>query len=621
MSDKYHGKWNLDAERELWAAICAPNRWHADDGVSVTTHPRSLWWFVHLAWGAEFYFQAGNPRWLVDQSRSGMRVHGPYLEWLQNNIVGWKRDRHWNQGKRRFLAIILPRAFGKSVTATKCASLWAHLDEPDMSSLICSATEDLSVDFVRAIQNTISAKAESRKLSWFCWLYGNWYNPEREWTKRYCHHGYRNTTSLSEPSFDTSAVDIGMTGYHHRMHVWDDPITKNKLREGGTYLDNVHTAFNASYKALQPDGLFILVCTRYLDDDVAGRHFKDEGVKTWDGMECPNTMIFEKYALGAGTWRVFFWQVEDELTERATCPEIMDEERIAQEKGLDAEDFACQYQNDPGSSVHAPLLERQVRDIFMTYEDFRRDVPIESVSIHLDTAFKSVLNIRKGDESVAVPFYHDMRPNGMIYLDTDKIKASNAWRSEEFTDELIDVLQRYRREVIPVRCLTDEKEQGGKEGIYRQNLIASFRGAGLRVPRIHQFNRQGTKKRERIRKAAGLWAEGYVRILLHKDKLGNWEIPGSTRRLLTQLMRTDVVKHDDLADAAADVFMPEVWRKPSFVAFQRDEGGTPRSPGDEHLQAMSKPISNDELRHLMDAGADSWNHGMVDIEYSPLRKQ
>lgn len=612
-------KWNLDAERDLWSAICAPGRWHSNDGATSATHPRSLWWFIHLAWGAEFYFKRGNPRWLVDESRSGLRVHAPYLDWLQTNIIEWKQARTEGHGKRMFLAIILPRAFGKSVTATKCATLWAHLDEPDMSSLICSAVEDLSIDFLRAIQTVISGKD---KNSWFCWLYGNWYNPEREWTKRYCHHGFRETTSLSEPSFDTTAVDIGMTGYHHRWHVWDDPISKNKLRDGGAYLDNVHTGFNGSYKALQPDGMLMLVCTRYLDSDVAGEHLLNEGVRTWDGIPCPNTMIFQKHPLGKGAWRVYFWQVEDDLTGRATCPEIMDEERIAQEKGLDAEDFACQYQNDPGSSEHAPLVEKHVRELFMQYKDFKQLVPVDAVTLHLDTAFKSPDNIRKGDYSVIVPFYHDMRSNGILYLDTDKICASNAWRSEEFSDELIRVAQQYRRELVVIRCITDEKETGGKEGIYKQNLIATLRGAGLRVPRIEQFNRQGTKKRERIRKSAGLWAEGYVRILLHKDAHGAWEIPQNTRMLLNQIMRVDVVKHDDLADAAADVFMPGVWRRPVFETnISREEGMSPRSPGDENLRALSRPMTNEELRVLMDSGTTDYNNGLGDFTYNPLERQ
>ena len=521
-----------------------------------------------------------------------------------------------------FIASILPRNFGKTITTTDCATLWTHLDEPDMSTLVGSSGHELAVDIVGSISKTISGG--NKNHSWFVWLYGNWKNPEREWTKTALHHGYRETTALKEPSFDTTAVDIGMTGYHHDQHVWDDPIVKNKLREGGTYLDTVHAAVNASYKALATNGLLMLVCTRYKDNDVAGKHFEDEGIKTWDGMENPNTMVFRKHPMGAGVWRVFFWQVEDELTGRATCPEIMDEERIQQEKENDPEDFACQYQNDPGTSVHAPLTESQIRALYVDYATLRSEIPIDSASVHLDTAFKSASNIRKGDYSAIVPFLHDLRPNGIVYLDTDNILCSNAWRSEQYSDELIKVLLEMRKRLYYVKCITDEKEGAGKEGVYKSTLISAIRGAGLRVPRIEQFNRQHTKKIERIRKAAGLWAEGYVRILLHKepgckcngtDICRHWIVPPNTRLLINQIMRVDVIEHDDLADASADVFQPIVWRKPTFESGSNaiDEGGRPLQPGDEHLQALSRPLSNEELKALLDESKEyneDWNNGL-----------
>lgn len=519
-----------------------------------------------------------------------------------------------------FLCILLPRDFGKSITATRCASLWTHLDDPDMSTLIGAATSKLSEDFLNTISITISGG--NKMLSWFCWLYGNWKNPNREWTKTAFHHGYRMNTALNEPSFDITAVDIGMTGYHHDQHWWDDPIIINKLREGGNYLDTVHTAFNASYKAVQGYGLLALVCTRYLDSDVAGMKLKDEGVLSWDGMPCPNEIVFSKVPMGKGMWRVFFWQVKDELTDEPTVPEIMDADRIAREEAANPEDFACQYQNNPGSSIHAPLTESQIRDIFMDYKEFRDNIPIEDSTLHLDTAFKTVKTIRSGDYSVIVPFLHDARPNGMLYLHTDLLKASNALRSEEYSDELVAVMKQLRAQRYPLRCITDEKEPGGKEGIYKQNLIATFRGAGLKVPRIVQVTRQGTNKRARIRKAAALWADGYVRVLLHKDSRGEWKIPTAARDLFNQLMRVDTVAYDDLADASADVFIPEVWRKPITDTFQLDEGMPITTPADAGLKALSRPLTNDEVRELqVDAKEHGdFNNGLgTDMDWLPER--
>jgi hypothetical protein len=480
----------------------------------------------------------------------------------------------------------------------------------------------LSMAFLQSIKTVISGKDDH---AWFAWLYGNWCNPDRRWDEEACVHGYRNTLSLSEPSLDTTATDVGMTGWHPRWVVWDDPLVANKIRAQGTHIENALTAFNATYKALANDGILFLVCTRYQDNDVAGSRFTDEGILSWDGMECPNTMIFSKHAMGTGKWRVFHWDVEEELTGRATCPEIMDEERMAHEKAINAEDYACQYRNNPGSGEHAPITEQQIRDCFMDYEDLRH-TPIMHQSVHLDTAFKNLRTIRSGDYSVIVPFFHDQRPNGIVYLHTDQIRASNMWRSEQFTDALIDVLRDGRRQFISLHSITDEREMGGKEGMYKQYLLSTLRGAGFKQVNdktIKQFPRQGTIKRERIRKAAALWAQGYVRVLLHKDQKGNWIVPELTRVLLNQFMRVDTVGNDDLADAASDVFMPGVWRKPTFDTnqFALDEGARIRQPGDEELKSIGEPLTNEQLRELMEDSTE-YNNGLgpgaLPSEYTAL---
>jgi len=611
--NEWNGGWNLDAERSLWASICAPNHWFNEEtGEAEDTHSESLWWFIHLAWGAEFYFRArpGQSRWLQK------RVHGPYLGWLQKNILDWKQSRKEGKHARWYVAIIMTRSFGKTVTATKCASLWAHLDEPDMSTLLCSAVSDLTVDILKSIQTVVSGK--DTEQSWFCWLYGNWRDPQREWKQQYCHHAYRKTASISEPSFDTTAVDIGMTGYHPDWVQWDDPITKNKLRDGGSYLESVHSAFNATYPALKMDGWLGMVLTRYLDDDVAGRHLREDGVKTWDGMECPHQFIFERVNLGEGVWRVYYLQGVDELTDVPTIPEILNADEIRRWKKRDPEDFACQVQNNPGSGEHAPLNEEQVRDLFVDYKLLRSDLPVLDATVHIDTAFKDLETIRSGDDSAIVVFFHDIRSNGIVYLHTDLVRASNTWRSEEFSDQLIEVLKLLRRELYTVRAITDEKEVGGKIGVYKQNLIATIRGAKLSVPRIVQFQRQGTRKIERIRKAAGYWQEGYVRILLHKDFRGEWIIPPMTRKLINQIIRIDAVKQKDLADAAADVFQPGIWRKPTFDPWEGEGKFEAMQPGDEALKNIGKPFSDDEIRDILDG---KMQNPYETEEWSPVGQQ
>ena len=585
--------WDRNAERDIWRAICAPERWFNADGKTIT-HPNSLWWFVHLAWGAEFHFKnhPEQPRWLVDT------VHGPYLRWLQHHINTWKINCRNGGTDRYYIATVMPRGFGKTVCASKSAVLWAQLDEPDMSSLICSATAPLTEDIFKAIQAVISGDNSD---SWFTWLYGNWRKGAHEWRSTHLQHAYRQARNLSEPSFDTTSVETGMTGYHHRIHNWDDPIYRNKLREGrDAYMRSVHDGVNASYNALQTNGLMMFTLTRYFDDDIAGRHFRDEGIASWSGMPCPNMAMFDKVTMGEGVWHVYFWQTEDEINGEPTHPILWDKKKIKEAKSRDPEDFACQQQNNPGTGERSPLVESQLRDLFVDYNDLNFSLPVEAASVHIDTAFKNLKTIRTGDDNAIVVWLHDARGNGVVYLDTDLVQASDAWREEDFNDQLLKTLLNLRKRVIWVKRLTDEVERGGKQGTYKNRVLSLCRMAGLNIGdnTFLQVNRT-VNKEARIRTAIGYWVEGYVKILLHKDKDGQWLIPSVIRKFFSQILRVGYTAHDDLADAASDVFTPGIWRKPT-VRFLTGQESFPISPGDDNLKDFSRPLSTEEVYAMID---------------------
>jgi hypothetical protein len=509
--------------------------------------------------------------------------------------------------------------------------IWAQLDEPDMSTLIASSTSPLTEDILKAIQAVMSGDDPD---SWFTWLYGNWRQGSREWRSNYFVHGARRAKNISEPSFDTTSVDVGMTGYHHRIHHWDDPIHKNKLRDGrDAYMRAVHDAVNASYNALQSNGLLMFTLTRYLDDDVAGRHFREEGIATWTGMTCPNSSIFEKIPMGEGNWHVFFWQTEDELTGKPTHPILMDEKKIADAKRRDPEDFACQQQNNPGTGERAVLTEQQIPGLFVDYKDAQFEIPIEAASIHIDTAFKTLKKVRTGDDCAIVVWLHDARRNGMVYLDTDNLLASNELREEQFNTQLINRFINLRRRMIPVKKLTDEVEPGGKAETYKNRLLSILYSAGLPMSgsNFMQLNRT-TDKKARIRSALGYWAEGYVKIFLHKDIKGEWIIPPVLRKFIAQITRIDVVQHDDLADAATDVFVPGIWIRPQRIQAYSEEGENPWAPGDDNLKSFSRPISNEELFRMMDAEnkeiqntlgpGHGWDYELnydIDYVHSPIK--
>lgn len=588
--------WALDAERDIYRAVCAPNHWHGPDGVSPATHPRSLWWFLLLAWGARSFLRThpSEPQWLYEP------IHGRYTTWLQKHLLRWKElSLTGHVGHYKILSLI-PRGYGKTVTATKAASLWTHLDDPMMTTLVCSATTNLSEDFLKAIATVMSGENSD---SWFEWLYGNWRRGSQRWKPdEYIKHGFRGTDAISEGSFEITSAEVGMTGYHHRAHWWDDPIYANRLRDNRVaYMRSVHTAFDASYDAVHANGLLALTCTRYLDDDVAGRKMRLEGVATWEGMECPHMHLFDKIRFGEGSWHVFFWQTEDELTGEPTHPLLWTRKKIAEAKTR--ESWSGQQQNNPGSGDKAPLIEAQIPWLYMSYSDFQWDVSEpEWATIHIDTAFKTEENVKSGDYNAIVVWLKDPRNNGVLYLDTDLIRHSDEWREEDFNRELIKVCMELRRRRIFIRAITDEVEPGGKAGTYKNRILGLLRGAGFQLgeKQFIQLNRH-TDKKGRIRTAAGHWAEGYVRILLHKNAKDEWIVPDSTRALVYQILKVNSTQHDDLADAQTDGFIPQLWTPPlNNPGLVDPQSPSPRQPGDDDLKWFARKLSNAELLALDD---------------------
>jgi hypothetical protein len=619
-------QWDIEAERDLWRAICAPERWHAEDGVRVATHPRALWYFLNKAWGAEFFLKShpAEPQWLYEP------IHDRYTSWLQKHLLAWLAHARSGSPGQYHIASVLPRGYGKTVSSTKAGSLWTHLADCDMTTLIQSATDDLSTDILKSQIAVIGGEDPD---SWFVWLYGNWMTGAQEKTRNTIKHGYRRARNISEPSFDASSAGIGATGYHPRQSWWDDPLEKNKLKQDKTaYLRGQHEAVNASANSLHMNGLRALVLTRYLDDDIAGRHFREEGVASWEGMDCPHMALFDKVPFLKGIWHVFFFQTEDELTGEPTHPKLWTREMIAARKRLDPEDFACQQQNNPGSGEHAPLVEAQIPWLYMTYQDFLWDVDIEWATVHIDTAFKNRETMGRGDDSVIVVWLKSTRQDSVLYLDTDLLRASNEWREEDFSAELVKVLLNLRRRGIYIRAITDETEPGGKVGAYKNRMLGILRTAGFSFgdEQFIQLNRTKDKK-ARIRTAVGHWSMGYARILLNKDHCDcpppefdpiknaykprtcpHFIVPPVVKKMIYQIVRVDTAGHDDLADAQADGFSPALWRPPVSAPGLPDQGSDVRRPWDDDLKGVGKPPTNEEILALAAEREELRNAGYFD---------
>lgn len=555
--------WPLEAERELWADICR----------------HDFWWFLQIAWGGHWYMRAHpNEQWLTD------RLHKPICRWLQDKVESWESIRQRGEKIRTKVALIIPRAFGKTVMGTKALTLWAQVRNPDLSSFIGSETLNKAIDFLRPIKTLLEGNDPH---AWFCWLYGVWFSPERPWTHTSVVHAARRTVGRSEASFDTWAVEGGITGAHPDWGVFDDPLSEEKIKESGSWISTVNQSMAALRPAFRTDSFFMLSLTRYRDSDVAGTYLKLEGVKSWTGHPPTNDDFTPRED---GEWDVYFLQAYSREGD-AMLPEVWPLRELRIYERTRPAEFAAQMMNEPGSGEHMELTTEQIADMWIK----RDELPSQLVlTMHLDTAFKDNKTRGSGDESVIEVWGHDPRGNGDVYFLEGY--GSDTWRIEEFTDELVRIVQRYKTQGKRFRLITDDKDTGGKHRTWEFWMRSSFHGAGLVCPPLILLMRQGTRKIIRMREAAGFWVDGHVKLVR--------DAPGVSR-LVHQMVRLGVSAHDDWADAAADVFAADVYRpmlNPSLKT--GDMGAIPRQPGDD-LSGRWRTTA-DQARKIYDRTLGAW---------------
>ena len=547
--------WPLEAERAFWRGACAPS-----------AGPDSLWWFVRIAWGTEWYFKrSGKTRWLVS------RVHKPFLRWYATHVLAWLARRRKGIIGRTYILVLVFRNAGKTLLITRAANLWSHLEDRNLAAYIGSETHPKAKTFLESIKNVMEGKDEN---AWFSWLYGNFRDKTRSWNKEEVFTAYRTAMSVQEPTFGTYGLEMGITGMHPDAVTYDDPTSLETMT--ALTLQAARDSVDSTHPALRTDSLFTGVMTRYAGNDAAGHILAKFGVASWTGLACPEPGLAAK--IGQGKVHVYFLQGRDvsKKTEahprgEPILPEVWDEDGMTEYEDTDPINYAAQIQNNPSLGEHMPLEYAQLDRMEISREDLEQ-IPIDFASVHLDTAFQDEARIAHGDFNVILGVLHDLRNNGRVYI--ERIIRNQKDRPETYIARLVGYLLSLQNRGYRVKVITDEAEAGGKRGTFKQLLQVSLAMAGFRVgpDTIVLYNRTN-RKSTRLRKAAGYWVEGYVRFVKGMEHLD---------RLKYEAVNLDKGDHDDVIDPASDIWQPEVWKKP-----HKDEGvhdNMPLQPGDDVLR-------------------------------------
>lgn len=183
------------------------------------------------------------------------RTHGATCEALESET------------KRKL--IVMPRGTFKSSVAVVAYSIWALLRNPNERILIDSEIFSNSKNFIREIRS----KLESPELTN---LFGafqtkNWNEGEITIAQR--------TKTFKEASITASGVGAQKTGQHYSIIIHDD-LNSAKNSENPEQRKKVLDHYKLNISILEPDGVLILVGTRYAVDDVIGFALANEVDKT-----------------------------------------------------------------------------------------------------------------------------------------------------------------------------------------------------------------------------------------------------------------------------------------------------------------------------------------------------
>jgi hypothetical protein len=508
--------WPKEAERQLLAAACR------DDfelfarlclGFTHKNNQKGAWW---------------------DDA-----VHKPLCQWFQARTQTWLATRH-TERRRTYLAVLIPRGCAKSLLITRAGMLWLHLHDPNLSTYIGNEKLELAEDFLSTIKRWLEGSRD--KFNHFNWLYGIWKSDLARWRADSITHA-ACSQERTESSFGVWSPNSALTGRHPDILCMDDLVSYDALKKDLGWFQYAYAHMTDLIPVVEPNGLVLLVGTRYGDGDPFGRCFTTQGIANLSGM----TDFDDEYKVTpTGRWNVFFWSGRTKDGKPAV-PTVWPESEMHHLEITDPVKYASQVLNRPKAHKLRPLTEHQ-------FDSMVSDKLPKKAGLFLlmDTAFKSSKKMASGSETALCICAHDEDSPGRVTV-VEAI-SSLQFRADTFSTRLLDELEKWSAR-YPIIALTDENESAGKIGLWEQFLSDRFTDRFGDTPRsmptFFAIQRQkGESKEVRISNAIGFVINGQVQF--HKDCQ-------DLDKLRNQLTGHPHAFPNDLADCFADNFIPEIF--------------------------------------------------------------
>jgi len=197
-------------------------------------------------------------------------IFKPHLQLINEKLLGVAG------GWVKRLLIQLPPRHGKSEFVSHYFPVWFLGNHPDDPVILASYEADFAATWGRKARNTFA--------EWGPEVFGLELSPDSSATARWGIEGHRGGMS-------TAGVGGAISGKGAKCFLIDDPVKNYEQAQSQIYRDKIWDWYRSTaYTRLEPDGVIILIMTRWNEDDLAGRILAgqdDEDPEPWDVVSLP----------------------------------------------------------------------------------------------------------------------------------------------------------------------------------------------------------------------------------------------------------------------------------------------------------------------------------------------
>ncbi len=435
-----------------------------------------------------------------------------FLPFVQYSFEGFKVNWHHKviadalerieSGELKRLMVFIPPRHSKSEMVSIHFPAWALGRNKDRKIIEASYSSGLAEDFGRQTRNLVGSVE-----------YGNVFDTKLAEDSK----AKAQWNTNGDGAYNAVGVGGSLTGKGADILIIDDPLKNRADAESFTVREGVYSWYKSTARTrLSPEGAIIVVCTRWHDEDLAGKILTDDTENQWEIISIPAIAEEdEKYRRkGEALWEGHFGL----------------ENLLSTKKDLGTYEWSALYQQNPINSESQEFRPHFFRTVTA---DSIRNLP-KHCSVTIDGAVSEneasdytgvVINWTTPDQTWNIKAYH--KKLGPM----------------DFINEVFDIWDTHHPDVIGVEDTVFQK-------VLYPFMLKKMKDEN-RFFNIVSLKHQGKNKNLRIRGIIPRYESDMIR-----------HIEGECDDLETEALRFPKGKHDDILDALA--YQPDVAQVPEY---------------------------------------------------------